>query len=99
MPLKRTLRADVQRLTSLADSRLERTQEAVAYASLLLDQKLRLHAQHDALLQVIATHLTPALRAAVEGAGFRAELEYALLDPRHTGARTPAGPPTTEVAG
>lgn len=85
MPTKHALRVDLDQAEKLAEARRDRADKAVAYANLLLGQKIKLQRRHDALLQIVAAHLTPELRAAVDADGFHAELEWALLDPRSDG--------------
>jgi hypothetical protein len=75
----------IAHLERLSSSRGERLTEVTRYADTLIEQHRRHIARQDALVQIIAVHLTSGtnreqLRAAMERAGFRAELEYALLD-------------------
>ncbi|WP_329131453.1 hypothetical protein OG552_10245 [Streptomyces sp. NBC_01476] len=84
METKHALRRENERLTDLAASRATRLTDVTRYVETLTAQKRRLQARHDALIDLIAAHVTNGthrdqLRAAVTDAGFRAELEYALL--------------------
>lgn len=97
----RRLRADNDRLTELAASRAVRLAGANQYVETLTRQKRRLQDNHDSLLRVVAAHITTGaspeqLRTAVVRAGFRAELEYALLEiPENTRRQATAGEEVT----
>lgn len=66
-------------------ARGEQVAEADDRVRTIGDQKRRLQGRHDDLLRVVADHIASGtgreqLRTAMVGAGFRAELEYALLE-------------------
>lgn len=93
------LRQEKQRLSDLAASRGERLTEATRYIEVLTAQRRRHLRRHADLVNVIAAHITTGttpeeLRKATVRAGFRAELEYALLEqaPAKTHERTTATP-------
>lgn len=78
------LRAENRRLILLAASRAERLASTTKYAEITTRQKRQLQRRHDEVLNIIAIHITGGatsteLQNAMLRAGFRAELEYALL--------------------
>lgn len=75
----------IAELDRLAASRGERLTGATERARQLTDQKRRVMRRQDDLLKVVAVAITARtspeqLRKAMLTAGFRAELEYALLE-------------------